>query len=104
VRVPFDFTTDEILTWELDGIHDALIRQEINLTEHAINAAGDEDILLVDVLEAILVGTPTSKDLPDNPLDRIPGINFSHHIRDGRSVRVKVAWLNGYWVITVHTV
>ena len=104
MKVPFDFSTNLIFDWELSGIHEALIRQEINLTEHAINTAGDEDIQLVDVLEVILVGTPGSKDLPGNTLNRLPGINFEHRIQDGRFVRVKVAWLDGYWVVTVHTI
>jgi hypothetical protein len=102
--IPFDFSTDQILAWELDRIHEALIHQEINLTDHAINAAGDEDIPLVDVLEVILVGVASSKDLPGNAQARLPGINFEHRIQDGRNVRVKVAWLDGYWVITVHTI
>jgi hypothetical protein len=52
----FDFSTNEILEWELTAIHEALIRQEIDITPHAEKAAEDENILLYELLEAILVG------------------------------------------------
>jgi hypothetical protein len=68
-------------------------------TDHVIDATGDEDIPLVNVLEVILVGVASSKDLPGNPQARLPRINFEHHIQDGRNVHVKVARLDGYWVI-----
>ena len=73
MKVPFDFSTNLIFDWELSGIHEALIRQEINLTEHAINAAGDENIQLVDVLEVILVGTPRQQRFTGKRIEPIAG-------------------------------
>jgi hypothetical protein len=46
----------------LNAIHEALIRQEIDITPHAEKAAEDENILLYELLEAILVGAAVSKD------------------------------------------
>ncbi len=66
--------------------------------------AEKEKIPLVAVLETILVETPVSKDLPRNSSKRIPGINFEHKIADGRWIRTKVAWVNNFLVITVHTI
>ena len=100
----FDFTTSDILDWELDLIHNALIREEIDIFNHARMAARDDNIKLVELLEAILIGTAVSKDLPSNSLNRFSGINFEHQIRDGRWIRVKVAWVNNYAVITAHTI
>jgi hypothetical protein len=88
----------------LNAIHEALIRQEIDITPHAEKAAEDESILLYELLEAILVGAAVSKDLPENTQDRIPGINFEHRTGDGRWIRVKVAHIDGYFVITAHTI
>ncbi len=100
----FDFTTSYILDWELDLIHNALDRQQIEITDHAFLAAQDDNIPPVALLEAVLIGVAVSKDLPDNQLQRIPGINFEHRIKDGRWIRVKVAWINNYAIITVYNV
>jgi hypothetical protein len=104
MRNPFDFSTPEIQQLELDRIHEALVEQEIGVTEHAEFEASVENISLLDIFETLLVGTATRKDLPRNPLRRVPGINFEHKIADGRWVRVKVAWIDEYLVITVHTI
>ncbi len=100
----FDFSTTEILDWELKNIDNALLREEIGITEHAAFAAKDDGLLLVELLEAILVGTPVSKDLPNNALGRKAGINFEHRIRDKRWIRVKVAWTRGYAIITAYVI
>jgi hypothetical protein len=97
---PFDFTTSEILDWELEN---ALDKQEIGITQHAADAATDDNLTLIQLLEAVLVGRPVSKDLPDNKLLRLPGINFEHQTGDARWYRVKVAWVNEYLIITAHT-
>ncbi len=101
---PFDFTTSQILDWELEMIHNALDKQEIEITRHAANAAEDDNLTLFQLLEAVLVGVPVSKDLPDNNLERIPGINFEHRTSDLRWYRIKVAWIDQYLIITAHTI
>ena len=104
MKNPFDFSTSNILKSELDAIHEALIQQQIGITEHAEFEANTENIPLIDVFETLLVGTATSKDLPGNLKKRVPGINFEHKIADGRRIRLKVAWLDNYLVITVHSI
>ncbi len=92
----FDFSTSEILNWELEQIQTALDNQEIGISEHAADAAAEDNLSLLNLLEAILVGTPTTKDLPNNALGRVAGINFEHITSDKRFYRVKVAWINEY--------
>ena len=99
----FDFTTSKILDWELEKIHNALLREEIRISRHARDAAKDDNISLVQLLETILIGTPVSKDLANNALERIPGINFEHRI-DNRWIRVKVAWFEHYIVVTAYQI
>ncbi len=100
----FDFSTSDILDWELDLIHTALWREEIKIHPHAFAAAQDEDIPPVALFEAILLGKAVSKDLPDNEQSRKPGINFEYQIPDGRWIRVKVTYFDSHIVITVHTI
>jgi hypothetical protein len=38
----FDFSTPEILDWELEAIYQAFMRQEIIITKHAFDAADEE--------------------------------------------------------------
>ncbi len=104
MKNPFDFSTSQILQIELDRIHEALIFQEIEISPHAEHEANAENIPLVAILEAILVGTATSKDLPDNAQDCTPGINFERQLDDKRWIRTKVSWFDGYIIITVHTI
>lgn len=104
MRNPFNFSTPEILQSELDAIHQALMLQEIEISPHAEHEADAENIPLSAMLEAILVGTATSKDLPNNALKRIPGINFERQLDDKRWIRTKVAWFDGLILVTVHTV
>jgi hypothetical protein len=101
---PFDFSKPEITRAELNAIHEALVFQEIDISPHAEREANAENIPLVALLEAILVGRPISKDLPDNDKNRVPGINFEHKMDDNRWIRTKVAWVDGYFIITVHTI
>ena len=100
----FDFSTPEILDWELDLIHTALWREEIKIHPHAFAAAQDENISPVALFEAILLGKAVSKDLPENDQSRKPGINFEYQIPDKRWIRVKVAHFDSHIVITVHTI
>ena len=100
----FDFSTLEILEWELNLIHTALWHEEIKIHPHAFAAAQDEDIPPVALFEAILLGKAVSKDLPSNDLSRKAGINFEYQIPDKRWIRVKVSYFDSYIVITVHTI
>lgn len=99
----FDFSTSEILDWEIERIHLALLQKQIRIEPHAVTEADYDNIPLVKVLEAILVGIPVSKDLPNNPLNRVPGINYEHQ-HESRWFRVKVAFIGKYAVITVHKI
>jgi hypothetical protein len=99
----FDFSTSEILAWELERIHQALLRKQIRIEPHAVTEADNDNIPLVKILEAILVGIPISKDLPNNILNRVPGINFEHR-HETKWFRVKVAFIGQYAVITVHKI
>jgi hypothetical protein len=100
----FDFTTNQIHQWETDLIYGAILAEKVDIVQHAIDAAKDEDIQLVDVLRVVLDGIPVSKDLPGNVLNRKPGINYEGVIPDSRKIRVKVSWSWGYAVITVHSI
>ncbi|NJK44114.1 MAG: hypothetical protein HC933_07320 [Pleurocapsa sp. SU_196_0] len=101
---PFDFSTPEILDWELELIHRALDQKNIEITFHALDAASDDDISPVSLLEAILVGLPVSKDLPENNLQQVPGLDFEHRLSDGRWIRVKIAWFGQYTIVTAHQI
>ena len=104
MRQGFDFSTPEIFDWELEAVHQALMRQEIIVTKHAFDAADEENIPYTAILEAVLVGLAVDKDLPHNSLGRKSGINFEHLLDGGRWIRVKVSWNGAYFVVTVHTV
>ena len=79
---PFDFTTNEILDWELEMIQNALDKQEIEITQHAADAAEDDNLTLIQLLEAVLVGVPVSKDLPDNELQRLIHLSLLNDLCD----------------------
>ena len=85
----FDFTISEILDWELEKIHNALLREEVGISRHAKDAARDDNISLVQLLESILIGTAVSKDLPNNLLERVPGTESASRCkaRDGSDAR-----------------
>ncbi len=100
----FDFTTTEIFQWELEAIHRALLDKKVIITVHARRAAQADKVALVELLEAVLVGVAVSKDLPENDLQRVPGINFEHQISGHRWIRVKVAWIDRYAIITVYKI
>jgi hypothetical protein len=104
IEEAFDLKTEQIHRWEEDLIHVAIMEKQIRIENHGVNAAADEGIQLVDVLRVVLVGVAVSKDIPGNALRRQPGINFEGEIPDGRNIRVKVSWDQGYAVITVHTI
>jgi hypothetical protein len=69
---------------------------------HARRAAFDESIPRRGIERVIVDGTPRSKDLYRNGPRRV-GINFEGKIPGGRLIRVKMSWLDGYVVATVHT-
>lgn len=99
----FDFSISEILDWELEAIQRALWQQEIDIDDHAIQRARERGIAAVQLLEAIVFGEAISKDLPGNVLGRVPGVNFEHRL-DSRWIRIKVAFFDGYFIVTVHPV
>jgi hypothetical protein len=100
----FDFSTTEILDWELEAIQRALWRQEIDIDDHAIQRATERGIAAVQLLEAIVFGIAISKDLPGNVLGRVAGVNFEHQLDEGRWIRIKVAFFDNYFIVTVHPV
>jgi hypothetical protein len=98
----FDLTTPEIQLWELHLIWRALAIGHVDFSPHARRAALDESIPRIGIERVITGGTPRSKDVRlDGP--RRVGINFEGKIASGRQIRVKVSWLGGYVVATVHT-
>ncbi|MEY4531839.1 MAG: hypothetical protein RLZZ156_2560 [Deinococcota bacterium] len=99
----FDFSTPEILDWELDAVNVALFAQNLKISPHALQAARDEGIPYHAILETILVGVAVSKDLPDNGAGRQAGINFEY-LFVKRWLRVKVSWQKQYYAVTVHTI
>ncbi len=99
----FDFSTSEILDWELEAIQRALWQQEIDIDDHALQRARERGITAVQLLEAIVFGEATTKDLPNNVLGRVPGVNFEYQLGT-RWIRIKVAYFDSYFVVTVHPV
>ena len=98
----FDFSTSEILDWELEAISKSLFAQQLEISPHAYKAAQDEQIPYHAILETIMVGVAVSKDLPDNTLGRQVGINFEY-LFVGRWLRAKVSWEDEYYAVTIHT-
>jgi hypothetical protein len=97
----FDLATTAIHTWELHLIWAAIDLGIMRISGHAHEAAMDESVPTPAVLRVILQGVPRSKDI-GQAANRFIGINFEGRIRGGRSIRVKVSWLRGYVVVTVH--
>lgn len=51
----FDFTTSQILDWKIEKIHDALIHEEIDISDHArqVHVYGQEATMPEKPLEMI---------------------------------------------------
>lgn len=101
---PFDFSTPDIHDWEVERIQEAFRLGNYRIEDHAFNRMKERGIKPAEVREAVMEGTAMNKDLPDNPHDRRPGINFERDLEDGRRIRVKVGWRGVYAVVTTHEV
>ena len=60
----FDFSTAEVLEWELDAIWQALDENRLIFSRHAREELSLDALTLDDVLDAINFPDETSKDLP----------------------------------------
>lgn len=96
----FDLTTDEVLTWEIEAVWQALDEGRVLLSAHAANEAALDALSYAEVMDTLAFYDDVSKDLPGNALGRAPGLNFDR-IKDRGGVRVKVGWRGEYVVITV---
>ena len=95
----FDFSTDEVLDWELEAILRAVDEGSIMFSEHAASELSLDGLVVEDVLDAIAFYDEVSKDLPGNLLRRAPGINFDRHLQNV-TVRAKVGWnRRGYYIV-----
>jgi hypothetical protein len=64
-------------------------------------AAVDDAIPTSEVERVVVNAGARSKDIGGKPYRRI-GINFEGKVAGGQWIRVKVSWLRGYVVVTVH--
>jgi hypothetical protein len=93
----FDFSTAEVLDWELQAVWAALDQGELRVSVHAQNELNLDALTLDDVHDAISYADEMSKDLPDEGR-RAPGLNFDRFIGRVR-LRVKVGWRGTYYII-----
>ncbi|TBH21390.1 DUF4258 domain-containing protein [Thermus thermamylovorans] len=101
---PFDFSTSQIHAWEVERIRQAFRQGRYSIEKHAFRRMMERGIRPNEVRDVVMNGAAVSKDLPGNPRDRRPGINFERTLEDDRRVRVKVSWREGYFVVTTHEV
>ncbi|BDP44905.1 hypothetical protein DAETH_48740 (plasmid) [Deinococcus aetherius] len=95
----FDFSTTQVLEWELDAIWKALDEERLIFSRHAREELSLDALTLDDVLDAINFPDEVSKDLPGGP--RAPGLNFDRFLGHVR-LRAKVGWRDEtYIVVTV---
>ena len=95
----FDFSTAEVLEWELAAIWQALDENRLIFSRHAREELSLDALTLDDVLDAINFPDEISKDLPGGR--RAPGLNFDRHLGHVR-LRAKVGWRDDrYIVVTV---
>ena len=99
----FDFSTDLPQGWELNLIWTALDRDLILVSPHADKEARAESIPIEAALTVIRHGLALGKDLTRLGGRQI-GINFEGKIAGNRRIRIKVGWLDGYTVVTVHRI
>jgi hypothetical protein len=104
VEEAFDLSTRKVRKREVALIRVAASEGLLELTEHAAIEADDESIPYGAVKSVVSRGKAASKDTDDAGGDRQIGINFEGSIPDRRRVRTKVAWQDGYLVVTVHTI
>jgi hypothetical protein len=92
----FDFTTDDVLEWELEAIWAAIDQERLVFSRHARQELSLDALTLADVLDALSFPDDVSKDLPGG--SRAPGLNFDRHLGRVR-VRAKVGWRDAYYVV-----
>jgi hypothetical protein len=101
IQDAFDLTTPEIQLWELHLIWRAAEARLLRFDRHAQGATVDDAIPTSEVERVVVNGRARSKDIGGSPYRRV-GINFEGRIAGGKWIRVKVSWLRGYVVVTVH--
>jgi len=100
----FDLSTPKPLDWEVARIRQEVRKGNYLVSQHAFTRAQQRGINPREIRRVILDGEAVSKDIPGNPHNRKPGINFEGTLDDGRRFRIKVTWHKGYVVVTVHEV
>lgn len=93
----FDFSTAEVLDWEVQAVWEALDSGELRVSVHAQNEINLDALTLDDVYDAISYYYEVTKD-PPGVVSRAPGLNFDRflgHIR----LRVKVGWRGTYYIV-----
>ena len=103
IEEAFDLSTTRVRKREVALIRVASREDLIELTVHAAEEADDEMIPHAAVWSVIEQTKLTSKDV-DPSGERHIGVNFDGAIPDGRSIRAKITWDDGYLVVTVHTI
>ena len=93
----FDFSTAEVLDWEVQAVWEALDSGELRVSVHAQNEINLDALTLDDVYDAISYYDEVSKDLPGEG-SRAPGLNFDRFIGRVR-LRVKVGWRGTYYIV-----
>jgi hypothetical protein len=93
----FDFTTPEVLNWEIEAIWAAIEKNELLITVHARNELNLDALTEDDLFDAIFFYDEAYKDLPSNTAGRAAGINFHRHFQNV-VIRVKVGWRETYYV------
>lgn len=63
----FDFTTDDVLEWELEAIWAAIDQERLIFSRHAREELSLDALTLEDVLDALSFPDEVSKDPPGGP-------------------------------------
>lgn len=93
----FDFSTAEVLDWEVQAVWDALDTGELRVSIHAQNEINLDALTLDAIYDAISYYDEVIKDRPGGG-NRAPGLNFDRFI--GRvCLRVKVGWRGTYYIV-----
>lgn len=99
MSIGFDFTTEDVQQWEIQAIWNAVEDGSLRFSIHAATELSLDALTKEDVLDAISFYDEVSKDLPDNDLGRVSGINFDRHL-ETVTIRTKVSWnQRGYYIV-----
>lgn len=85
----FDFTTNDVLEWELEAIWAAIDQERLIFSRHAREERSFGALTLEDALDALSFPDEVSRDLPGG--SRAPGLNFDCHLGRVR-LRARVGW------------